>query len=129
MKRTLRTISFLSVFFYYGCSAQKNISQTPIPTYSITYKLITNAEYEHLDASYLDRTNKGILKKDIKQKQVVIPIGVVSKGYVASISSTGFGAKDSLATIELQIFRDDSLVVDKVVMGANPSLAVSYAVE
>lgn len=129
MRRTLHTYSFLTLLIFCGCGTSKIVSQTPKPTYNITYKLITNTDFTHLDASYLDKSSVGVRKKDIVQRQVDVPIGLVRKGFVASISSTGYGAKDSLASIELQIFKNDSLVVSDIALGRNPSLAVSYVVE
>jgi len=101
----------------------------PISTYNITYKVINNSSFKHLDASYLDNYKKGVRIKDIVQPQVEVPIGLVTDGFIASISCTGYGAKDSLASIELQIFQNGDMVVSNVVYGLNPSLAVSYVVE
>lgn len=112
-----------------GCNTPKSVAQTPKPTYNITYRLITNAHFQHLDACYLNRTNVGVIKKDILQQQVDMPIGVVVSGFVASISTTGYGAKDSLAMIELQIFKNGELVAQEKTYGLNPSIAVSYVVE
>jgi len=129
MRHALHTFSFLALIFCSGCSTSKSVVKVPKPTYNITYKLIANADFTHLDASYLDKTNVGIHQKDIGGKQIEIPIGLVAEGFVASISSTGYGAKDSLASIELQIYSNGALVSKGMAHGINPSLAVSYLVE
>ncbi len=129
MRHTIHTFFLLVVIMGAGCSTSRSVAQTPKPTYNITYKLITNAHFQHLDASYLNRTHVGVIKKDIQQQQMDMPIGAVASGFVASISSTGYGAKDSLASIELQIFKNGELVAQEKTFGLNPSIAVSYLVE
>ncbi|HHB80043.1 MAG TPA: hypothetical protein ENK85_12490 [Saprospiraceae bacterium] len=116
-------------FFCFSCGTAKPIQKAPEQPHQIAYKLITNSVFDHLDVSYLDRFEKGVTKKDLIQKVMDIPIGLVSAGYIASISSTGYGAKDSTATLELQIIENGKVVAHQVAMGKSPSVAVSYVVE
>lgn len=114
-----------------GCGSSKpvKIISKPKPSKAISYKLISTFSFEHLDVSYLTANNAGKRQKNIKQNPLEIPIGFVHSGFIASISSTGYGANDSLAKIELQIFENGVLVASRQISGANPSLAISYIVD
>jgi len=129
MRRILPFFFFPALFSFYSCGTSKAIVKTTKPTYTLTYKLIANSAFKHLDASYLDESGHAIRRKDILEDSVEISLGPVFEGFVASISSTGYGATDSLAKIELQIFSNNVLVEHRFAVGPNPSLAINYVVE
>lgn len=110
-----------------SCTTTKSIPQTPAG--EISYKIIAQSTYQHLDAAYVGVHNEVIRLAQIEKKEITIPLGKVHHGFISSISCTGYGARNENGSIELQILHNGLVVEQQTVEGKNPSLAISYRIE